>query len=265
MIGFNGTYLPFATHHGMRITAACLGGQWVMGGWLKTATQQAILAAFGAEEGMVVILRTIDYLNAIALTDPQRAQQLADFIQEDPLLVCSLVETSKVRGLLFDGNTYIDTGIVGNTIANMSMKMYWTEVENGYHINGSADNMQIGANGDKWHNYNTSSTAFQVGKYADIVAEVKDGKWNTYVDGQQILSFATPSRGTTYTHTIGCWNGSQGKLYWCKQVVAEAIVNDHRFLPFKRNGQMELLDILTGTLATRVGTFTEQLTPATTS
>ena len=96
MIGFNGTYLPAATHHGMRITAACLGGQGIFGLWLKTATQQAILAAFG-EEGMVVISKTNDYLNAIALTDPQRAQQLADFIQEDPLLVCSLVETSKVR------------------------------------------------------------------------------------------------------------------------------------------------------------------------
>ena len=101
MIGFNGTYLKAATHHGMRITAACLGGQWVIGSknWLLNATQQAILAAFGAEEGMVVISKTNDYLNAIAATDTQRAQQLADFIQEDPLLVCSLVETSKTRWL----------------------------------------------------------------------------------------------------------------------------------------------------------------------
>lgn len=265
MITHNGTYLGAATHHGMPIYAATMGGKMILDGkWLQPATQLAILAAFGAE-GTEVIAKTNDYLNRIATTDPQRALQISGFINEDPMLVCSLVETSKVRGLLFDGNTYIDTGIVGNTITNMSMKMYWTEVENGYHINGSADNMQIGVNANKWHNYNTSSTAFQVGKYADIVAEVKDGKWNTYVDGQQILSFSTPSRGTTYTHTIGCWNGSQGKLYWCKQVVAEAIVNDHRYLPFRRNGQMELLDILNGTLATRVGTFTEQLTPKTTS
>ena len=97
MIGFNGKYLPAATHHGMRITAACLGGKWVIDGrLLKTAARQAILAAFG-EEGMVVISKTNDYLNAIAATDHARAQQLADFINEDPLLVCSLVETSKVR------------------------------------------------------------------------------------------------------------------------------------------------------------------------
>lgn len=98
MIAFNGQYLPAASHGNMRITAACLGGQWVIGGnWLKTATQQAIIAAFGAEEGIAVISRTNDYLNALALTDITRAQQLAMFINEDPLLVTSLVETSKVR------------------------------------------------------------------------------------------------------------------------------------------------------------------------
>ena len=96
MIAFNGQYLPAASHGNMRITDACLGGQWVMGGWLKTATQQAIIA-FGAEEGIAVISRTNDYLNLLAATDTQRAQQIAMFINEDPLLVCSLVETSKVR------------------------------------------------------------------------------------------------------------------------------------------------------------------------
>ena len=70
MIAFNGQYLPAASHGNMRITAACLGGQWVIGGWLKTATQQAIIAAFGAEEGIAVISRTNDYLNRIATTDP---------------------------------------------------------------------------------------------------------------------------------------------------------------------------------------------------
>ena len=112
MIAFNGQYLPAASHGNMRITAACLGGQWVIGGkWLTHATQQAIIAAFGAEEGIAVIRRTNDYLNALALTDTQRAQQLAGFINEDPLLVCSLVETSKVRYLSSDGTAKIDLGI----------------------------------------------------------------------------------------------------------------------------------------------------------
>ena len=125
MIGFNGTYLPAATHHGMRITAACLGGQWVIGGWLKTATQQAILAAFGAEEGMVVISKTNDYLNAIAWTDPQRAQQLADFIQEDPLSYLSprvLISHACDKDLLYvlNNSKEIDIAVYGGTSAGVS-------------------------------------------------------------------------------------------------------------------------------------------------
>ena len=85
MIAFNGQYLPAASHGNMRITAACLGGQLVLGNWLMTATAQAIIAAFGREEGIAVIIRTNDYLNALALTDQTRAQQLAMFINEDPL------------------------------------------------------------------------------------------------------------------------------------------------------------------------------------
>ena len=117
MIAFNGQYLDEASHGNMRITDACLGGQWVIGGknWLVAATQQAIIAAFGAEEGIAVIRRTNDYLNALALTDQTRAQQLAMFINEDPLLVTSLVETSKTRWLVGDGVSYINTGFIPNT------------------------------------------------------------------------------------------------------------------------------------------------------
>jgi hypothetical protein len=91
-----------------------MGGKMVIGGWLLSATQQAIVAAFGAE-GTEVIRKTNDYLNAIAKTDPPRAQQLAMFINEDPMLVCSLVETSKTRWLVNDGVSYINTGFIPNT------------------------------------------------------------------------------------------------------------------------------------------------------
>jgi hypothetical protein len=110
MITHNGTYLLHATHHGMPIYAATMGGKMVFGSkWLLPLTLQAIVAAFGSAEGIEVIAKTNDYLNRIALTDPQRAQLLAGFINEDPLLVCSLVETSKVRTLDGDGVAYIQT------------------------------------------------------------------------------------------------------------------------------------------------------------
>lgn len=93
MIGFNGTYLPAASLGEYLITAAAIGGQWVLGGkWLTHATQQAIVAAFGSAEGIQVISKTNDYLNAIAATDPQRAQTIAMFINEKPMFVKFLLD-----------------------------------------------------------------------------------------------------------------------------------------------------------------------------
>ena len=125
MIAFNGQYLDKASHGNMRITDACLGGQWVMGGWLKTATQQAIIAAFGAEEGIAVIRRTNDYLNALALTDPTRAQQLALFINEDPLSYLSprvLISHACDKDLLYvlNNSKEIDIAVYGGTSAAVS-------------------------------------------------------------------------------------------------------------------------------------------------
>lgn len=93
MIGFNGTYLHAASLGNMRITDAAIGGQLVIGGnWLIEATNIAIIAAFGAEEGAQVIRKTNDYLNAIAATDLQRAQQLAMFINEKPMFTKFLLD-----------------------------------------------------------------------------------------------------------------------------------------------------------------------------
>ena len=125
MIAFNGQYLPAASHGNMRITAACLGGQLVLCNWLMTATAQAIIAAFGAEEGIAVISRTNDYLNALALTDTTRAQQLAMFINEDPLLYLSprvLISHACDKDLLYvlNNSKEIDIAVYGGTSAGVS-------------------------------------------------------------------------------------------------------------------------------------------------
>lgn len=102
------------------------GAQVVFGGlkpslsWqLKPATRAAILAAFGQTDGKAVIKATNAYLNAIAATDPTKATALAGFINEDPMLVCSLGLQPQgvqmpIRGLITDGSAWIDTGWVAN-------------------------------------------------------------------------------------------------------------------------------------------------------
>lgn len=98
-------------------------------GWLKIATKQAIIEAFGAE-GTEVILRTNDYLDAIAATDNARALQLSAFINEDPLMVCSLglqvhgVDMPK-RMLVGDGASWIDSGFNPNQNTRVVMSLYF--------------------------------------------------------------------------------------------------------------------------------------------
>lgn len=107
----------------VRLTNIIRGAQVVFGGlkpdvktWLMVATKAAILAAFGQTDGKAVIKVTNAYLNALAATDPTKASALAGFINEDPMLVCSLglqpqgVEMP-IRWLVNNDNAYIRTGI----------------------------------------------------------------------------------------------------------------------------------------------------------
>ena len=81
----------------VRLTNIIRGAQVVFGGlepntfgWLTKAAGKAILAAFGQTDGYAVIKATNAYLNALAATDQTKASAIAGFINEDPMLVCSL-------------------------------------------------------------------------------------------------------------------------------------------------------------------------------
>ena len=186
MIAFNGQYLPAASHGNMRITAACLGGQWVIDNrYMTPATQQAIIAAFGAE-GTEVIAKTNDYLNQIATTDPQRAQQLAMFIQEDPLLVTSLVETSKVR--ILDTNGAINTPLGVTTSSKTALKVtlefttYTGNVHIGYHPGNDSQDWRLFCTGGTMY-FDCGSARISQGFALNRKAEIECGVTYITVDG----------------------------------------------------------------------------------
>lgn len=90
MIGLGSQYLTAAGFGRYRITAASLGNlDLLRAGWLTYATVQAILGAFW-DDGWAVINATNAYLNGIAASDRDKATALAGFINEDPMMVCSL-------------------------------------------------------------------------------------------------------------------------------------------------------------------------------
>jgi hypothetical protein len=251
-----------------------MGGKMVFRQRLLLATQQAIVAAFGAE-GTEVIRKTNDYLNRIAQTDPARALQLAGFINEDPLLVCSLVETSKVRSVLGNNSGYFDTSIkvTGHNVDFMfRTQKYPTNSDCAVHLTARnkwasdiyglftrSGTKQITYHGSEqvfmpFNEFNIYNFVTNVENSSGTVTNLTTGETKTHTldlvpsadDGLKVLGF----KDSTRCSTVGCIhliidNGSTA-----------------HFVPFRRNGQMEMLDILTGTLATRVGTFTEQITPA---
>ena len=271
MIAFNGQYLSAASHGNMRITAACLGGQWVIAPWLTT--QQAIIAAFGAEEGIAVISRTNDYLNQIATTDPQRAQQLAMFINEDPLLVCSLVETSKVRGIYPNAvGNYFDTGY-NPTIAPTAEVLMRARNNNDtdYWGNSQIEGSCYYANFEKTLSYYRygSSTSQNTGIALPIgeLLQWSVGK-EVRVNGELRYTCSrnyTPNASQKSIRIFNSWRNYPASFDLARFALRDGEDIARDFVPYRdpRTGEMELLDIVTLTLATRVGTFTEQLTDKT--
>lgn len=123
---FNGS--PSAIYVGSNLV-------WLAYG-LKDAAIRAILGAFGQRDGWAVINATNAYLNQLAASDRDKATALAGFINEDPMMVCSLgleVEgvTMPERWMKADGNSYVDTGYKPNTNTKFDGKLKITSTGTG--------------------------------------------------------------------------------------------------------------------------------------
>ena len=283
MITHNGTYLLHATHHGMPIVAATMGGKMVIG-LLLSATLQAIVAAFGAE-GTEVIRKTNDYLNRIATTDPQRALLLANFINEDPMLVCSLVETSKMRWLKSDGFAYIDTGFKPTLNTCLHIKGYWGDdtIFNDYNTNAGLAYTDNGATGNNGFGFNLWGDTLYVGYGGfDTVGSVKKNVIYEFVldkGDYSVKSAEVERKGVLSANSLSpnsnllifAWARSGGVPYKSKMYMSNVELNDDtsiHLVPCHHDNQAGMLDIISGTFypnANTQGSFTIALTLKTTS
>ena len=283
MIAFNGQYLPAASHGNMRITAACLGGQWVMGGnWLMTATAQAIIAAFGAEEGIAVISRTNDYLNRIATTDPQRALLLAGFINEyvpiDVDVLYSLVPSmNKMRAMVTsNANNYIDLGIIPNSETIFEAEFmypntsYWAAVGGirASIIDKNAGNFYLAATGARNMIIAVGSACYASGTFATLNTiqtyfnRVRISGKGVWINDTNISSFESTINATNTIRMFRHFpTGNDGKV---GMTISNVWVNhdgkDYWYIPVMIDGVAELVDVYSLQLATRSGQFTIQIT-----
>ena len=242
--------------------------EWLAGGrlpsWASPYSAQATAALLAQFPTQWPTIR--DY----GFAHPEIVGYMNAYAPEDAKIAYSLVEGIGTRWLVGDGTGYFKTGIIVTTNVDISVK---------YKHNGATNVYQqvFGSRGT-----NTSHT---FGFYIHHVAQngvILDigGQRNT------ITIIANKNIEHTYRYYNGkfyCDNISQNvtkgnnmptvELYlmalnidgsesydMCAGIAAFFDIKDtadHRFIPFKRNGQMELLDLVSGNLATRVGTFTE--------
>lgn len=242
----------------VRLTNMIRGAQVVFG-WLEKATKAAILAAFGQTDGKAVIKATNAYLNALAATDPTKATALAGFINEDPMLVCSLglqpqgVEMP-IRWLKKTGDAYINTGWKCTASSGLYVRftLILSVVNSDYKVLGSLNGMRVGpyskmirAAFDGW------GTRANILSNVPFTVEQNSGTWKC---GSTTWSSSKAEASTQDTYIFAMnGEGVSSNTQWCSEFIALRNGEGREMYPFIRNGVFGMLDVLSNTFYQNAG------------
>jgi hypothetical protein len=252
--------------------------------WLSSDTKAAIRLTFG-EEATQVIKSTNAYLKTIASTDKQRAKTLTNFINEDPLLVTSLVETSKTRWLVTDGDAAINIDYVPTQNSH---------IRSMYKLLAYGDLAQSGTPfgaGANWRNNNfecllpvnnQTTCYFAYGNTphqftcnvpidTPLFIDANKNHWTwTNLQTEQVLQENVFASNITISQPNGLgifWGNRGGAIRTNGPILAIAFVEEadgaFNLTPFIHNGENGMLDIISGTFypnANTSGAFTIELT-----
>lgn len=238
MIGLGSQYLTAAGFGRYRITAASLGNLDLLGtlSWLKAATVQAILGAFG-DDGKAVINATNAYLNGIAASDRDKATALAGFINDTPALaayVCGWLEPDLDYPIKASEN-YL-TGVVSKSNTTIKLISFFANWQNGWMQAFSAGGWQqanglyFGADGQGFR-YVHNSTLKRITPFGDS----NKNKPYLVVATQSTMSLYGEN-GLIGSNSGSAWYGYNMQVdssnYWkweCLQIM-EGDTEVHRFL-----------------------------------
>lgn len=96
-------------------SAIYVGSNLVWSYWLKHATWEAIVGAFGQRDGTAVINAMNQYLNGLSQSDPTKATMMSDEINNNPIGWGNIfINYTIVDYIRSDGNQYIDLGFTQN-------------------------------------------------------------------------------------------------------------------------------------------------------
>ena len=224
---------------------------------LTIATQQAILSKYGS----VALRKTQEY----AFSNPT----IVTYINEDYDIICSLVDIGFIRAALCVGTQAYETNVIkenGKKYRVVGKLNYPSDVTT-RQLNGVQGYTYYGVISSKWQignagtGYENVPSATGVWMDYDITFDLQNNTLSYVVNGvtqtPKSLVYSAP-------YDLGFFLGSMNNstlpsrcliggstLYYVNDVLAA------HYVPFKRNGNLELLDIMSGTLATRTGSWVE--------
>ncbi len=243
--------------------------------WLKTATQQAIFGAFG-DDGKAVINATNAYLNGIAASDRDKATALAWFINEDPMMVCSLgLEpqgvTMPIRVAYTSGDCIFKTTLKPASGITYGAKLIATAYNQpemsifGSRTSNDTNTFLLQIMSQQWRTQSFGGWTLYGSASLNTIYVAEFSYKGIWVNGSKIASGNYTPTSAMSDIWLGVNNsgGSPHGAYFIggydqfyRKDENGNITN--LLLPIKRNNTMELVDVYTGTLATRTGTWQEK-------
>ena len=248
---------------GLALTSRVVGGLWVVGERTQTspynaAATAALMAAFTAAQWATIR----DY----GFAHPEIVGYMNAYATEDAKIAYSLVEGIGTRWLVGNGSAYCKVGLLASDEFTMKTKV---KVVNSYSGEkdffgniGSSRQFCIGYWAQGWFFYNTqtnSTVALGEQGIKEIEAEYSLTNSTKKLTVNGVSNTQSISVTIQNTSQLCIMAGGVGYNIW-RDLMAYFEYNDgtaHKYVPFIRNNAMELLDLVSGNLATRVGTFTE--------
>ena len=263
MIGLGSNRLTVCRRGGMSVTQAGRGGmEWLAGGrmpsWVSPYSAAATAALKAQFPTQWPTIRDYGFAHPA----------LVPFINEDPMLVMSLIEGLGTRWLVGDGNCYFATDVsldyndtiktLCNVPSGQNNMVLGTRLSN-----GKGTILGIWSDGKTytgWFSNNAPALNPSLAYGTDLEIEMnKNGLW---YNGTKATSFDVGSSfsDTSKFHWFTCPAGSGVNANMSKGKGAYAeIVGKVKLVPFKRNGANGALDLQTLTYIAKsgTGTFTE--------
>lgn len=200
-----------------------------------------------------------DNWNGIILYGLNNPSQVA-YIEEDPDLICSLMDVGVTRWLYNNNSAYIDTGLILSNNSEIYITFKGINInQNGFGAGISTTNTRIiirHTSTDKWRiGYNSTQHDFDIGNNVtqtiSIVKNVATVNGTQYTFTEQ--TYVTPVSARIFGFNTET-SGSVADMSVAHMRIGENGVIIRDMYPFIRNNASGMLDILTGTFYLNAGT-----------